>query len=598
MIEDKVLGALPEWDLSGLYSGVDDPQIENDIKSYDKLNDEFVEKYKGKVASFNSEELYNCIKDVESIANLANKLMIYAMLMSSKDQQKYSSFRKKISERLTNISIKTKFFELELAKTPIDEMKKKIDENPKLEMYRVMLEQSVKMQPHLLSEDTEQALLKKSLTGRDAWVNFFDELDSRIRFEYRGAILNLEEILNLRSNPDRNVREAATKAFYKGLQENLWIFTYITNTLSQDKTISDEMRNMPTPLHSRNMSNNISDEVVEAMNSAINKAYPRVSHRYYEILRRMLGVEKLKGWDRNAPIREVEEEKVPFDKAKEIVLDSYNKFSPKIASIVQKFFDNNWIDAPVTEGKRSGAFSMEAVVGGNPYNLLNYLGSRRDIATMAHELGHGVHQYLAEAYLKSDLVSDTPLTIAETASVFGERITFENILSQEKNSEVRISLLAGKINDMINTVVRQNAFFDFEKELHAKRKEQGEDLGFEQINEIYLRTQKEALGPAFDLDDDYGIEWTYVSHFIHTPYYVYAYAFGDCLVNSLYQKYIEAENKQEFVDKYIHMLEQGGSKSPTDLVKDFGLNLEDPKFWEGGMKAIEDLIDKLEEELK
>jgi oligoendopeptidase F len=354
---------------------------------------------------------------------------------------------------------------------------------------------------------------------------------------------------------------------------------------------------MPNPVEGMNMYNNIDNDIVDAMNGAVNRSYPRIAHRYYEFLRQSLGLEKLKGWDRNAPLQAREESKISYGNAKKIVLAAYRSFSPRMADIAQKFFDNNWIDARVTPDKQSGAFSSPNSIDTHPVVLLNYLGTPRDVATMAHELGHGVHQYLAAKKLQSEMASNTPLTVAETASVFGERITFESLLALETDPENRIDLLAGKINDMINTVMRQNAFFNFEKKLHATRKEAGRDLEAKEINQIYLDTQKEMLGDAFDLDVKYGLEWSYIPHFIDSPYYVYAYPFGECFVNSLYRKYQEAEDKQEFAEKYIRMLESGGTKSAEELVKEFDLDLRDPSFWDGGMKAIEELMDRLEQEV-
>jgi oligoendopeptidase F len=406
-----------------------------------------------------------------------------------------------------------------------------------------------------------------------------------------------EEILTLRGSPDRAVRQAATESLYEGLKRILWQTTYITNTLSLDNANDDDLRHMPGPVEGMNIMNNIDNDIVEAMNQAVNRAYPRVSHRYYELKRRILGLPVLKGWDRNAPLQTEEETKIPFDEAKAMVLESYNSFSSRMGQIAQRFFDGRWIDARVTEGKRTGAFASENSVDTHPVVFVNYLGSPRDIATLAHELGHGIHMVLAAEHLKSELAARTPLTIAETASVFGERVTFENLLACETDPQKRIIMLAGKINDMVNTVVRQNAFFNFEKEVHAARKSEGRDLESGEINAIYLKTQKEALGPAFDLDEDYGLEWSYIPHFIHHPYYVYSYVFGDCLVNSLYRKYQEAADKPAFAEKYIRMLEAGGSKPATELVTEFGLDLRDPAFWDGGMKAVEELIDQLEREI-
>lgn len=591
------MGHLPEWDLSAFYKSSDDPQIERDLQTIDASATAFAEKYKGKMAGLNAQELLACLQKADQDAVLETKLASYISLLSAKDLQEYSALEKGINQRLTDISTKTTFFMIEVSQIPAQKIQGMITEEPGLELYRVYLEKMVKMQPHMLGEEASNVASKMSMVGGQAWGSFFDQLDTRIRYHYRGQELTIEEVTNLRADPDRSVREDATKALYKGLNDHLWMFAYVTNTLSLKNAISDEMYRMPGPVADRNMSNNIDDAIVDAMNGSVTRGYPRVSHRYYEIVRQMLGLEKLKGWDRNAPLQKTAETKIPFDEAKKIVLDSYRSFSPALADIAQKFFDNNWIDAPVTKGKTSGAFSASCSVDTHPVVLLNYLGTPRDVATMAHELGHGCHQYLAAQHLKSEIASNTPLTIAETASVFGERVTFENLLAREQDPQKRIDLLAGKVNDMIGTVVRQNAFFNFEKELHATRKSKGMDLEPEEISKIYLKTQKEALGPAFDLDDAYGVEWAYIPHFIHTPYYVYAYVFGDCLVNSLYQKYQEADDKEAFAEKYIRLLEAGGSKPATELVKEFGLDLRDPGFWDGGMKAIEQLIDQLEAEI-
>lgn len=591
------VGNEPEWDLSAFYKSPTDPQIEKDIQALDAAKTAFAEKYKGNVADLSAAELLVCLQTVDRTATLGSKLGSYASLLKAKNQQKYSGFEKNLSQRLTDIGAKTIFFGLELANIPMKALQDKIAEEPGLELYRVYLEKAVKMQPYNLGEEAETVASKKNMSGSRAWINLFGELQTRTKFMYEGKELGQEEILKLRQNPDRAVREAATNSLYEGLNKELWLRTYITNILSLDHANSDELLHMPGPVEGRNLDNNIDNDIVEAMNQAVNRAYPRVSHRYYELVRKMLDLPKLKGWDRTAPLQTTEEEKIPYEDARKMVVEAYRAFSPLMGDIAQMFFDNGWIDARVTEGKRSGAFSASCSVDTHPAILLNYLGTRRDVATMAHELGHGIHQYLVAHYLKSEIAADTPLTIAETASVFGEMLTFEKLLAQEKDPQKRITLLAGKINDMINTVVRQNAFFNFEKELHATRKKEGRDLTSDKIGDIYLETQKAALGPAFDLDKEYGIEFSYVPHFINSPYYVYAYAFGECLVNSLYSKYQEADDKQAFAEKYIQMLSVGGSKAPADLVKEFGLDLHDPAFWDGGMKPIEDLIDQLEKEL-
>lgn len=592
------LGHVPEIDLSAYYSGIDDPQIEADIAEYERRKSAFSRQYRGRIASLTGVEMLACLQEDDGMDALGAKIGSYFGILQSKNLPKYEAVAKNISERLTKIGERTIFFGLELADFSQARVAELIAQEPGLEMYRVPLGNIVKMKKHMLGEEAETLY-----TRLGPLLSFpqelFEMLDTETKFTMDGKECGVEEIVKIRAyDPDRETRKKAHDSFYRGLRETLGLRVRILNQISHANQIEDEVRNMPHPLASRNLSNNIPDEVIAAMNAAVNAAYGRVSHRYYDLKRQMLGLEKLTGYDRNAPLPlEEKEEKIHFSEAKEMVLDGYRAFSPRMADIAQMAFDSNWIDAAVTPGKRSGAFMSDMSVDHHPVMFMNYLGSSRDISTLAHELGHLAHARLAGQKLKSQgLTSGIPLTMAETASVFGERQVFEQVLARTTDPQKRVILLNEKINDMVNTVVRQNAFFNFEKQVHAARLSKKQDMTADEIGDIYLNTQKEALGPAFDLDRDYGIEWSYIPHFINSPYYVSAYAFGECLVNSLWRKYEEAENKEAFVQKYIELLEAGGSKSVMDAVKPFGLDLTDPGFWDGGMKPIEEMIDRLEAE--
>lgn len=592
----SVTGNEPEWDLRVYYKGIDDPQIEADLQAAEKAADEFAAKYRGRVAGLSAAELLACMKQSDSDSRYTGHPQIYTSLLKAKNEKKYGSFAGSIDKRLTDIAEKTIFFSLELAKLPLEDLRQKIAQEPGLELYRTTLEATVKEQPYLLGEEAEKVSAKKGLV-EERWVELFDKLDSETTYNYEGRDIGIEEISALRVSSDRAVREAATKAFHDGLKKNLSLQTFIYNSISLRIAVKGELRGIADPVSSRNRANNISDDIVTAMNGAIVRAYARIPHRYYEFMRKNLGVDKLKGWDRNAPLQlKPSDGSMSFGDAKKIVLDSYMEFSPRMGAIAKKMFDNPWIDARVTPGKRSGAFAMPGTVRTNPFMFMSWTGTVRDLFTLAHEMGHNIHQYLATEHTKSDIAASTPLTLAETASVFGERIVFEKLLAAETDPEKRIAMLAGKVNDMINTVMRQNAFFEFEKRFHAERREKGQDLTEEEAGQIYLDTQKAMLGDAFDLEPEYAQEWSYIPHFRHSPFYVYAYCFGDCFVNALYFAYQKTDDKEEFKKKYIAMLEAGGTRPVEDLVADFGLDIRDPSFWDGGMKAIEDLMDRLEKE--
>jgi len=419
-------------------------------------------------------------------------------------------------------------------------------------------------------------------------VRLFDETHAALKYDFKGKKLGNAEIFDKLSNRDSKIRKAAADSISKVLGDNIRVFTLVTNVLAKDKSTEDKWRNFKAPLSSRNLSNLVEDEVVDALISTVKRNYPKLSHRYFKWKAKQLGLKKLEFWDRNAPLPDAHDSYIPYEKAQKIVFDAYNEFSPKIAQIVQKFFDNRWIDVGPKDGKESGAYSHPATVTEHPYILLNYLGKTRDVMTLAHELGHGAHQYLSKE--QGTLLADTPLTLAETASVFGEQLTFRSMLKNEKNPARKKAMIAGKVEDMLNTVVRQIAFCDFERGVHVGRKK-GE-LSSDDIGKIWMQAQKDSLGPVFNFRDDYKYYWSYIPHFIHTPFYVYAYAFGDCLVNSLYAVYLE--KPKGFEEKYIEMLKSGGTKRHKELLKPFGLDASKPDFWQKGLNIIDNFITQLE----
>jgi oligoendopeptidase F len=429
---------------------------------------------------------------------------------------------------------------------------------------------------------------EKSVTGAGAWNRLFDETMGALRFKVDGKELAIEQTLSLMQDANGKKRRAASEALAKTFKENLRTFALITNTLAKDKEISDRWRGFKDIADSRHLANRVEPEVVDALVSAVRAAYPRLSHRYYALKAKWFGKKTLPHWDRNAPLPKVESRIIGWDEAKDTVLNAYGAFSPRMADVAEPFFSRNWIDAPARPGKQAGAFSHPTVPSAHPYVLLNYQGKPRDVMTLAHELGHGVHQVLAAP--NGALMAPTPLTLAETASVFGEMLTFKALLARTTDVKQRRAMLASKVEDMINTVVRQIAFYSFERKVHTERRE-GE-LTAERLGEIWLEVQSESLGPAIDLKTGYENFWVYIPHFIHSPFYVYAYAFGDCLVNSLYAVYEKAD--KGFADRYLDMLAAGGTKHHKELLAPFGLDATDPKFWSMGLKVVEGLIDELE----
>jgi oligoendopeptidase F len=584
--------ALPTWDLTDLYPAIDSKEVKADVQKAQKLCTAFAKNYEGKVIKLSADELASAISEYEKIQELLGKLGSYAQLVYAEDMNspQNGQFYQNISEQLTTIGSQILFFGLHLNKIPEAQLAEGLKTCKKLAHYAPWLREVRQSRPYQLSDDLEKLLLEKSVAGSAAWSRLFDETLAGLRFDYRGKKLSCEEVISLMSSPDEKARKDAAKAFGKVLGENNKTFSLIMNTLAKDKAIEDEWRGYKRPISSRNIANAVEDEVVEALLTAVKKSYPNLSHRYYKLKAKWFGKKKLEYWDRNAPLPKVPEQKYSWEEAKELVLSSYYAFSPEIGKIGQQFFDNNWIDVPARAGKASGAFAHPTVPSAHPYLLLNYLGRSRDVMTLAHELGHGVHQVLAAK--QGALMADTPLTLAETASVFGEQLTFREMLKRTKSKAERKALIAGKVEDMLNTVVRQIAFCNFEIKLHDERR--NGELTADRINALWLEVQKESLGNGIRFDKEYQYYWSYISHFIHSPFYVYAYAFGDCLVNSLYAVY--EKNPKGFEAKYIEMLKAGGTLRHKELLAPFGLDASKPAFWQQGLDIIAGYIDQLERE--
>jgi oligoendopeptidase F len=493
-----------------------------------------------------------------------------------------------MQSKITDFTTPLVFFSLEINSISDDHIHSLLNSNLKLSRYKPVIDNLRKMKPHQLSDELEQFLHDQSVVGAAAWNRLFDETMASLQFNVDDEVLNLEATLNLLSDTNRETREKGTRALIAVFRENISLFSRITNTLAKDKEVEDRWRKMPTPQFSRHLANQVEPEVVEALRDAVVAAYPKISHRYYALKAKWLGLDTLEVWDRNAPLDSDNSSDIQWEDAKKIVLDAYADFSPKMADIAEPFFTKGWIDAGVKPGKAPGAFAHPTVTNVHPYVMLNYMGKQRDVMTLAHELGHGVHQVLAAS--QGELLSSTPLTLAETASVFGEMLTFRKMLENTTDPVKRKHLLANKVEDMINTVVRQIAFYDFECKLHAARV--NGELTPDQINEIWMSIQGESLGPVFNFVEGYETFWTYIPHFIHSPFYVYAYAFGDGLVNALYAVYEEGDT--DFQDKYFDMLSAGGSMHHKELLAPFGLDASDPKFWDKGLSLISSMIDELE----
>jgi oligoendopeptidase F len=591
---DTALGDLPEWNLDALSKGMDDPRFAADLAKAEADAVAFESRFKGRLIEMAAggdagERFAGAVVLFEKLQELMGRIASYAGLLYFGDtaDPARAKFFGDVRERITAASAHLLFFPLELNRVEDAALENALAE-PTLARYRPWLEDVRKEKPYQLEDRVELLFHEQSVVSHDAWNRLFDETMTSLRFTVDGTDLALEPTLNLLQDRDGGKRRAASEAMAATFGRNLRLFTQITNTLAKDKEISDRWRGFEDVADSRHLANRVEREVIDALVEAVRGAYPRLSHRYYALKAKWFGRDHLDHWDRNAPLPDVPARTIPFSEARVTVLGAYGLFSPQMADIARRFFDERWIDAPVRPGKASGAFAHPTVPSAHPYVLLNYQGRVRDVMTLAHELGHGVHQVLAAP--QGALMAPTPLTLAETASVFGEMLTFRAVLTDTDDPVQRKAMLAAKVEDMINTVVRQIAFYWFERKVHSERR-QGE-LTSERLGELWMEVQGESLGPAIRLGPGYETFWSYIPHFIHTPFYVYAYAFGDCLVNSLFAVYEGAESG--FQDKYLAMLKAGGSKHHKELLAPFGLDASDPGFWQKGLDVIDGMIGELE----
>ena len=586
---DGPMGNLPEWNLDDLYTGEDAPELKRDLEWLETECAAFAADYENKLATLDAASLLNCVLRNEKINQVAGRIMSYAGLryyQMTTDASR-AKFMSDAQEKITNYTTPLVFFTLELNTLDDHHMVALLTANADLARYKPVFDRIRAMKKYQLSDELEKFMHDLGVVG-DAWERLFDETIAGLEFNVEGDLLNIEGTLNLLTDPDRSKREAASRELAEVFGANVKTFARVHNTQAKEKEIIDRWRGMETPQTGRHLSNDVEPEVVEALRNAVVAAYPKLSHRYYELKRKWLGLDVMQVWDRNAPLPMEDTRIVDWATAEDMVMSAYNAFDPRMGELAAPFFSDGWIDAGVKPGKAPGAFAHPTVTNVHPYVMLNYLGKPRDVMTLAHELGHGVHQVLAAE--QGEMLSSTPLTLAETASVFGEMLTFRKMLDGAETKSERRILLAGKVEDMINTVVRQIAFYDFECKLHAARA-QGE-LTPENINDIWMSVQGESLGPAFEFMDGYETFWAYIPHFVHSPFYVYAYAFGDGLVNALYAVY--AEGDEGFEDKYFEMLKAGGSKHHKELLAPFGLDASDPKFWDKGLSMISGFIDELE----
>jgi len=586
-------GALPEWNLNDLYPGMDSAEFRADLAWVRDEAPRYETRHRGKLAALLASDpaaVGRAIAEFEAVEEKVGRIMSYAGLLhaANSDDPARTKFLGDAQDKMTAASSHLLFLQLELNELSQDALRAGYEKAPELAHYRPWLDDLRKEKPHQLDERSERLFHEKSVTGASAWNRLFDETMSSLRFAVDGEELSLEPALNLLQHPDREKRRSGGAEISRVLASNLRLFTLLTNTLAKDKQISDDWRNFANPAAARHLSNRVEPEVVDAMVVAVRQSYPLLSHRYYRLKAKWLGLGKLSYFDRNAPMPQAGEMRYEWQQAQDTVLEAFAGFAPEMAEIAGRFFDRGWIDASARPGKAPGAFAHPTVPSVHPYVLVNFLGKPRDVMTLAHELGHGVHQVLAAA--QGPLMSQTPLTLAETASVFGEMLTFRSMLAKTDDPAQRKAMLSRKIEDMLNTVVRQIAFFSFEELVHRERRD-GE-LTSDRLGELWMKVQRESLGDAFELADEYAVWWSYIPHFIHSPFYVYAYAFGDCLVNSLFAVYQSAQ--EGFQQRYFEMLKAGGTRHHKELLAPFGLDAGQPEFWQRGLSLISSLIDEVE----
>ncbi len=576
------------WDLSDLYKNPNDPAIEADRKKVLELAASFEATYRKRVTELSPAEFAEALDRYSEIVEIMSRLSSFAYLnwtINTEDPALGKAVQE-TTEHSSELSQKIIFFTIEWLDLDEDSARKLIH-SKELSFYSHYLETSRLDKPHMLEEKEEKILSAKSVTGARAWVRFFDETLGASRFQFNGEELTESQILSKMSDPDRDVRREASMVFTEGLVRMKHPLTYVFNTLLADKHTNDRLRKYPHWLKPRNLANEISDESVQALVDAVTGQYLLV-HRFYRLKKQLLGVDEMLEYDRYAPVLK-NREKILWGDAKDMVLDAYSEFHPEMGAVAERFFREKWIDAAIKPGKRGGAYSASTIPSVHPYVFMNYDGKIRDVQTLAHELGHGVHQYLSRK--QGILQSGTPLTTAETASVFGEMLVFRKLLGNLKNPEEKMALLIGKIDDSIATVFRQVSMNRFEDRIHRARREEGE-LTTDRFSELWMETQTPVYGDSVTLSENYRLWWSYIPHFIHTPGYVYAYAFGELLVLALYQEFLNSGN--EFNEAYMKMLEKGSSDWPANIMVELGVDINDETFWNRGLQAIEELIDEAE----
>jgi oligoendopeptidase F len=584
----------PTWDLGDLYASVDDPRLQSDLKDAASDADRLSAEWQGKLANASAEQLAAVIVEYERIFEVLGKVQSHAQLLfaANTNDANVARHHQSIREVAATINAKLLFVELEIAVLDEAHLASRLA-TPELAHWQPWLRRVRAMAPYQLSADMERMLAERAPAGRGAWVRLFDETAAALRFSFQGAEVTEAEILDMLSNPDAAKRSEAGKSLSSTLKANERLLSLILNTIAKDKEVEDRWRGFARPVASRNLANDVDDEVVDALVDAVTGRFGDLTHRYYALKAGWMGRDQIDWWDRNAPLPGDDDRVFVWDEAERIVLDAFAGFDPEMAAMAKPFFDQSWIDAVPRAGKSSGAFSHPVTPSAHPYILMNFAGKSRDVMTLAHEMGHGVHQCMASD--KGYLMSDTPLTLAETASVFAEMLAFRQLVDSADDIGTRRMLLAGKIEDMLNTVVRQVAFHNFETAFHDTRA--GGELTADDISDIWMQTQRAALGPAVRIGDDYRPVWGYIPHFVHTPFYVYAYAFGDCLVNALWQSFQKASaagTAGEFVDKYKYMLRAGGTERFDVALGRFGLDASKPEFWSMGLDMISGMIDELE----
>ena len=581
---------LPDWDLSEYYKSEDDEKIEKDLKLYAKTAEKFQKDYRGRVAKLSADEFLKALKDLEKLSVLAEKLsgFSYLNMVTQMQNTKASALYQHISENLTEAAKNLLFFSLEYNALSEAAVKKLVSDK-RISFYQPYLKRVRKFKPYELQEDIEKTLLEKDITSGSAWVRYYEEFMTRLNYEVDGKKYNDAEISKLSLSKDAKLREKAGKEINRVSKENSFTVSYIYNMIMKDKAIEDEKRGFKTPMSARNLSEEVSDKTVNVLAETVRDNYKDIAWRFYKLKAKLLGIKKINYWDRNAPLPFESDKKYSWDETVDIVLNAYKEFSPKLYDVAKEFFSHNWIDVAPKAGKRSGAFCSGPLVTEHPFLLLNFVGKRNDVLTLAHELGHGCHHQLRR---KNGILNETTrMTTEEVASVFGEMLVFQSMLNNAKDKNEKISLLAMKVNDMINTAIRQIAFHFFEMRAHEERK--NGELSAERLNEIWLEEMKKSLGPSVVVDKNSEAIWEQVGHFFFLPFYVYAYSFADCVVNSLYWLKLQGKIKG-FEDKYLTLLSQTAIGDYKEIFKPFGLNPESREFWQGGLNLIKYYLDELE----